>query len=791
MPIDNFARTLALQGQRFRSDIASNVSGRGASMIGVSSGGTVEDVLASLKGYATATALRNASTVPFKDGDIVSTESATNALDTKGGGTWRWDAADNTSPDNTGTVLAPAAGGAGRWKRVFDGPINAAWFGVSPLNGDNTRALQNAVDFIGTGAFNPNGGGVLFIPAGYYRFKFAAGTSGLSTVSIPYENVTIEGEGRATVLRVDLSGLPAGSQHARFFTWSQTGNRGQGGGIRNLRFDGNSQLQWCVFLDSWRFWRMEDIAALDVYAGLLDACNNQTTFGENIHVNRVDYISSSGTNSCFAQYGVRFRAGTAGSWSESSVRNALFVNCWDTGVVLDGCTRFTVDQVAVGCNSTSSNTIDGSSKTGAYGTLLITNSVVNGSTVDTGQHVCRNIYFESHTGVETVNTNRAVLIDTPPGQTGLNRYNRIENVVIDTTAGKAAVVFSNTSGTFGLTNSNTFTGNRRGYLTNQILINANVSDTYINVTPNAGSLYAINDLGVRTFVNGVTHYAYLTGLYPDTTPGQGKMDVGHFSRDTNTGRLCYQDKNNVPVLVAGRAGIDQVSPYGAQRIRALATPSAPTITRGGAGTTSYTYYWVAVDKDGNRSPPGPATTIANGPASLAGSARNLVTGMPVDGAVTYDLLRGNTATSVATGLTSPFFYDQGGATAAYTPSASSPPGTLVVDGHVTLSALAVPTISAGAAAGTAPTVSIAGNDQQGVITVVVGTAPTTGILATITFGNAWGTAPLTPVIGPATANAGGSGVFVDPADVTTTTWRIRAGTALAASTTYRFAYHVG
>jgi hypothetical protein len=115
----------------------------------------------------------------------------------------------------------------------------------------------------------------------------------------------------------------------------------------------------------------------------------------------------------------------------------------------------------------------------------------------------------------------------------------------------------------------------------------------------------------------------------------------------------------------------------------------------------------------------------------------------------------------------------------------------VVDGHVTLSALAVPTISAGAAAGTAPTVSIAGNDQQGVITVVVGTAPTTGILATITFGNAWGTAPLTLVIGPATANAGGSGVFVDPADVTTTTWRIRAGTALAASTTYRFAYHVG
>lgn len=791
MPTDSFARTLALQGQSFNSDIASIATGKGAAMIGVAGGGTVADALAPLKGFPTVAALRSAATAIFKDGDLVTTASASSILDIKGGGTWRWDASDSASVDNTGTIVTPSGGGAGRWKRVFTGKVSAAWFGVSPLNADNTRALQNAVDYIGIGAFNPNGGGVLFIPAGYYRFRFAAGTSGLTTISVPYENVTIEGEGRATVLRTDLIGLPVGSQHAYFFTWSQTGNRGQGGGIRQLRFDGNSQLQWCVFLDAWRFWHMEDVNALDIYGGLLDACNNQTTFGENIHVNRVDYISSSGTNSCFAQYGVRFRAGTVGAWSECSIRNTLFVNCWDTGVELDGCMRFTVDQIAVGCNSTSSNTISGTNKTGALHALVITNSVVNGSTVDTGQHVCRNIYLESHTGTENVNTNQAVLIDTPPGQTGFNRYNRIENVVIDTTLGKAAVVFSNTSGVYGLTNCNTFTGNRRAYLSNQVLINTNVVDTYINLTPNSGSLYAINDLGVRTFVNGVTEYTYTTGLYPDTTPGAARMDVGHFSRDLNTGRLCYQDKDNVPVLIYGRPGIDEVSPYGAQRIRALGTPAAPIVTRGGNGSTSYTYRWVAVDKDGNKSPPGPATTIANGPASLAGSARNLVTGMPVDGAVTYDLLKGNTTTSVATGLIAPFFYDGGGATAAYTPATSNPPGTLVVDGHVTSSALAVPTIAAGPAAGTGPTVSITGNDQQGVITIVVGTSPATGILATITFGNSWDAAPKATVIGPATANAGASGAFADTADMTTALWRLRAGTALVAGTTYRFAYHVG
>lgn len=832
---------------------------------GTSSRATIAQILqsssvpqsTSLQSYATVASLRAASTSKYKDGDLVITESVAGLSDTKGWGLWRWVPSDSTSVDNTGTVLTPNSG-SGRWKRVFSGPVSAAWFGVSPTSSDNTQALQNTIDYVGTGAYNPIGGGIVFIPAGYYRFKFDAGTSGLSTISIPYENILIQGEGRGTILRVDLSGGPDASGSGSisgttltitgsptgayavgqtltatgiaqgtqitalgtgsggagtytvntsqtvasttigaanlvdyFFTWSETGLRGQGGGITNIRFDGNAQLKWCVFLDSWRAWHMEDIFVLNVYGGVLDACNNQTSFGEDIHVNRVDYISSSGTNSCFTQYGIRFRAGSVGSWSECSIRNVLIVGGWNAVVVLDGCTRFTVNQVAIGCNSTSVNTLGGVSRTGAFNAVIITNSVVNSSTTDTGYHACSNIYFESHTGTEIVTVNQAVLIDTPSGQTGFNRLNRIENVAIDTQLGKAFFCVSNTSGTAGLTSANTFTGNRRSYLTNTILVNTNVTDTYLNVTPNAGNLAFIFDQGTRTFVNGVSNYAYSTGLYPDNTPGAAKVDVGFFSRDTNTGRVCWQDQNNVPALISGRAGIDNVVPYGAQRIRALGTPNAPTITRGSTGSTTYTYYWVAVDKDGNKSPPSAATTISNGPASLAGSARNLITGMPVDGAVTYDLLKTNTATSVATGLTTPFFYDNGGATAAYTPSASSPPGTLVVDGHVSTSNLAVPTIAAGAAAGAGPTVSISGNDQQGVITITTGTSPTTGILATITFGNAWGTAPSTPVIGAATANAGAAGVYVDPADMGATSWKLRTGTALTASTTYKFAYVLG
>lgn len=466
-------------------------------------------------------------------------------------------------------MLAPAGGGTGRWKRTFSGPINAAWFGVSPLNSDNTRALLNTVDFIGNSTLNPNGGGIRFIPAGYYRFKFGAGTSGLSTISVPYENLNIEGEGRATILRVDLSGGPAARGTASisgntmtvtgavtgaftvgqtltgtglapgtqitalgtgtggagtytvnnaqtvasstvnaanlldyFFTWSRTAVRGQGGAIRNIRFDGNSQLRWCVFLDSWRFWSMEDVNALDIYSGLLDACGNQTTFGENSHVNRVDYIASTGTNSGLTQYGVRFRAGAGGGWSECSIRNLLIVGGWDSGVVLDGCQRFTVDQVAFTNNLTSTNTLGGASRTGSGRTVLITNSAVIGPTNDTGYHVVRNTYLESQTGTETQNNNQGVLIESPAGQTCLNRYNRFENVSIVTSGGIAQIVFRNSSATTGRTSDNTFIGNRRAYTTNPMLVDANVVNTYLTLTPSGGQNFRVNDLGTRTSSTG-------------------------------------------------------------------------------------------------------------------------------------------------------------------------------------------------------------------------------------------------------------------------------------------------
>lgn len=59
----------------------------------------------------------------------------------------------------------------------------------------------------------------------------------------------------------------------------------------------------------------------------------------------------------------------------------------------------------------------------------------------------------------------------------------------------------------------------------------------------------------------------------------------------------------------------------------------------------------------------------------------------------------------------------------------------------------VPTIEAGAGAGTSPTVAITGDDTAGKITVTTGTSPAAGTLATATFAFAFANAPfvcLTP-----------------------------------------------
>ncbi|WAC40596.1 hypothetical protein [Pedobacter sp. SL55] len=93
-----------------------------------------------------------------------------------------------------------------------------------------------------------------------------------------------------------------------------------------------------------------------------------------------------------------------------------------------------------------------------------------------------------------------------------------------------------------------------------------------------------------------------------------------------------------------------------------------------------------------------------------------------------------------------------------------------------------PSISAGAAAGTTPSISISGTDLGFRITLTVGTSPTTGTLATVTFNRPYGSAPFV-VTSPKNTNA--AALSVRPYNTTTTTTlTLSVGTALTASTQY-------
>jgi hypothetical protein len=111
-------------------------------------------------------------------------------------------------------------------------------------------------------------------------------------------------------------------------------------------------------------------------------------------------------------------------------------------------------------------------------------------------------------------------------------------------------------------------------------------------------------------------------------------------------------------------------------------------------------------------------------------------------------------------------------------------------GHLVVAGSATPTIAAGTAACTTPTVSVSGSDTAGLITVTTGTGcSTSGKLATLTFGNAFGAAP-NVVVTPATATAAALQSYVDSSTTSTTKFDLNSGTTPTASTTYRWYYHV-
>lgn len=100
---------------------------------------------------------------------------------------------------------------------------------------------------------------------------------------------------------------------------------------------------------------------------------------------------------------------------------------------------------------------------------------------------------------------------------------------------------------------------------------------------------------------------------------------------------------------------------------------------------------------------------------------------------------------------------------------------------------ATPTKANGAGAGTSPTITVAGTDEHGTLTVVAGTTPAAGTLATLTFKTAYATTPVAVIVSP---NDSASAALNPYASSTTTVLTLGVQTAPTAAATYKFNYQV-
>lgn len=113
-------------------------------------------------------------------------------------GLWQYEPGSTSTsyPDNTGTILNTADGKV--IKRVYTGPVNVKWFGARGKGStsiNNAPAIQLAIDTLA------DTGGIVFIPAGKYRFTDTIQLrNGVSLVGEESQHITIlkyEGTGVA------------------------------------------------------------------------------------------------------------------------------------------------------------------------------------------------------------------------------------------------------------------------------------------------------------------------------------------------------------------------------------------------------------------------------------------------------------------------------------------------------------------------------------------------------------------------------------------------------------------
>ncbi len=138
-----------------------------------------------------------------------------------------------------------------------------------------------------------------------------------------------------------------------------------------------------------------------------------------------------------------------------------------------------------------------------------------------------------------------------------------------------------------------------------------------------------------------------------------------------------------PQLASGTTSSGGLNSTGRLSASCIANPAAPTAVQTGiAGTTTLSYFLVCHDSNGGATLPSSATTITNANATLNSSNYVLISWPAVSGCASWDVLKGDTSTALATGVTGLAVSDTGQATTPYTAPAANTTCDIFSGGNV-------------------------------------------------------------------------------------------------------------
>ncbi len=249
--------------------------------------------------------------------------------------------------------------------------------------------------------------------------------------------------------------------------------------------------------------------------------------------------------------------------------------------------------------------------------------------------------------------------------------------------------------------------------------------------------------GAKATITGFTDATHLT-----VTPSQTVTSQAY--------RIHY---NGLQVTAAGLVGINNLNPANRLNINSLAT--ADSLAQAAIATGSATNKGVVVQ-------------------GASGQSANLQEWQDSTGAILASISSAGNLTVVNATVTGTLVVT----------GAATFNNTLTVNGHIisgNTSGTTTVAVNTGGA-GTGASASVSGNDTSGVITINTGTGAAAGTLGTVTFANAYGSAPkviITPKAVP------GGGIFPQYYfDSATTTFDLKTFNALTDSTTYTFTYQI-